>query len=585
MPGAPNKRRLLLATFAACLMLLGTQVTSEPRPAYAMATLPAGFNETVIASGLASPTAMAIAPDGSIFVAEQTGAIRLIKNGVLLQRPFATVATQAPNERGLLGIALDPNFNLNRFVYVYYTVTSTSAHNRVSRFSATDDLAVAGSETVLLDLDDLNANQFHNGGAIHFGADGKLYIAVGENGVSANAQTLTNRLGKILRINPDGTIPPNPFDAQATGVNRAIWAMGLRNPYTFAVQPGTGRIFINDVGQSAWEEINDGIAGSNYGWPTTEGPISPPNPSFRAPVYAYPHGGSPAVCAITGGAFYNAPVMPYPAQYHGKYFFADICAGWIRSLDTTSFVAQDFASGIGQPVDLAVGPTGHLYYLARIGGFLVRINFTGNPPLAPAACTNAVLNPTTPSPYNVGSVVKFTAGAQCSGTANFRFWYSQVRGQNLIQGSPYTTSNLFNWNTTGLSPGTWWITVWVQNAGGAATSFDTSAEVTVVLQNTAACQAIGISASTPPNIPRGTVVSVRATTACGGKPSYAWWVGQQTAGGPIWARVTPYIDDTRYVWNTAGLAPGTWYIAVWLQNAGGSPSTFDAGMQIQLNLS
>src|SRR5439155_12911459 len=143
------------------------------------------------------------------------------------------------------------------------------AHNRVSRFTASGDVAVAGSETVILELDDLSTASNHNGGAIHFGPDGRLYVAVGENATSANAQTLANRLGKMLRINADGSIPiDNPFSSTAVGVNRAIWALGLRNPFTFAIQPGTGRMFINDVGQSTWEEIDDGVAGANYGWPS-----------------------------------------------------------------------------------------------------------------------------------------------------------------------------------------------------------------------------------------------------------------------------------------------------------------------------
>src|SRR5438105_1496541 len=138
-----------------------------------------------------------------------------------------------------------------------------------------------------------------------FAPDGKLYVGVGENGNGANSQTLANRLGKMLRINADGSIPTdNPFYNVASGPNRAIWALGLRNPFTFSVQPGTGRIFINDVGQSTWEEIDDLVKGGNYGWPATEGPTD--NPNFISPVFAYQHDtGEPQGRAITGGAFYN----------------------------------------------------------------------------------------------------------------------------------------------------------------------------------------------------------------------------------------------------------------------------------------
>ena len=165
-------------------------------------------------------------------------------------------------------MAFDPAFATNQFVYIYYTATTPALHNRISRFTANGDVAVAGSETVILDLNNLSSATNHNGGALAFGPDGKLYAAVGENANGANAQSMDNLLGKMLRINKDGTIPTdNPFFTSATGINRAIWALGLRNPFTFAFNPAGTELFINDVGQNTWEEINDGVAGANYGWP------------------------------------------------------------------------------------------------------------------------------------------------------------------------------------------------------------------------------------------------------------------------------------------------------------------------------
>jgi glucose/arabinose dehydrogenase len=223
-------------------------------------------------------------------------------------------------------------------------------------------------------MDNLSGATNHNGGAMHFGADGKLYAAVGENANPDNAQTLSNLLGKILRINANGSIPnDNPFYNQATGNNRAIWALGLRNPYTFAFQPGSSRMFINDVGQSTWEEINDGIAGSNYGWSLCEGNCSPANPSYRDPIYQYRN--DSGTCAITGGTFYNPAVQQFPAQYLGKYFFADFCGGWIRTLDPANNSATGFATGLSLPVDLSVGPDGSLYYLARGAGAVYKIRY------------------------------------------------------------------------------------------------------------------------------------------------------------------------------------------------------------------
>jgi glucose/arabinose dehydrogenase len=334
------------------------------------ATVPAGFTDTVVAGNLTNATAMAIAPDGRIFVCLQGGSLRVVKNGALLPTPFLSVAVDASGERGLLGVAFDPNFASNNFVYVYYTATSPAIHNRVSRFTADGDVAVANSETILLELDNLSGATNHNGGAMHFGLDGKLYIAVGENANPAHAQTLANLLGKMLRLNADGTIPAdNPFFNTATGKNRAIWALGLRNPYTFNFQPGTGRMFINDVGQSAFEEVNDGIAASNYGWPNCEGHScgSTPPANYRAPLFVYGHtGAAPTGCAITGGAFYNPVTQQFPNEYVGKYFFADFCTSFIRTIDPASpAVSAGFATGAALPVDLQVSNDGSLYYLQR----------------------------------------------------------------------------------------------------------------------------------------------------------------------------------------------------------------------------
>jgi glucose/arabinose dehydrogenase len=318
---------------------------------------------------------MDFSPDGRLFVCLQGGQLRVIKNGVLLATPFVTVTTSANGERGLLGIAFDPNFASNQFVYVYYTASAAPIHNRVSRFTANGDVAAPGSETIILELNNLSSATNHNGGGIHFGPDGKLYVAVGENANSANAQSLANRLGKLLRINTDGTIPsdnPTSFPGIAgspSGDNRAIWAVGLRNPFTFGFQPGTGRLFINDVGQSTWEEIDDGIAGSNYGWSICEGFCSPPNASYRDPLFEYGHGTSGTTgCAIVGGAFYNPAISQFPASYVGKYFFGDLCSGWIRLFDSSNGTASGFATGISTLVDLKVGPEGSLYYLAQGNG-------------------------------------------------------------------------------------------------------------------------------------------------------------------------------------------------------------------------
>ncbi|QIN85090.1 hypothetical protein GBA63_08115 [Rubrobacter tropicus] len=308
---------------------------------------------------------MTFAPGGRIFVAQQGGNLRVVKDGRLLPRPFVSLNVDSRGERGLLGVTLDPDFADNRYVYVYHTVKSPRVHNRVTRFTAFGDRAAAGSRRTILDLDNLSARTNHNGGAMHFGTDGKLYVAVGENAEASNAQTLRNLKGKMLRINKDGTIPAdNPFYGAAAGKNRAIWARGLRNPFSFAIQRGTTKMFINDVGQRTWEEINRGARGANYGWPRHEGPESDPN--TQGPLFAYRHGNTSATgCAITGGTFYAPARNQFPQSYVGDYFFADFCNGWIRKRDAQTGRVTPFATTAGGTVDLDVGPAGSLYYLSR----------------------------------------------------------------------------------------------------------------------------------------------------------------------------------------------------------------------------
>jgi glucose/arabinose dehydrogenase len=363
----------ILAVFVACGH--GNDSTSpSPSPP---PPLGGTFTTSLVVSGLAQPTAMALLPDGRVLVCEQGGNLRVVKEGVLLPTPFLTVTVDATGERGLIGVTADPAFAQNGFVYVYYTATTPSLHNRISRFTASGDRALAGSETVLLDLDDLSAATNHNGGGLHFGPDGKLFAGVGENANGNNSQNLTNLLGKLLRLNPDGSVPAdNPLLGQTSGKNQLIWALGLRNPYTFAFQPGTGLLLINDVGQSAWEEINQGQAGANYGWPATEGVTT--NPAYVPPIYTYPHsGGTVNGCAIVGAAFYEPETPAFPATFLHKYLFMDYCGGWVRTLDPATATVADWLTGFSSPVDVRVVDDGTVLVLAQGGGgTLQRVTYT-----------------------------------------------------------------------------------------------------------------------------------------------------------------------------------------------------------------
>jgi glucose/arabinose dehydrogenase len=388
--------RLLVQTLPVAaimfLLLSSTLVVILPvRPASALTIIPPKFVHSDLVTGLTAPTAMDFAPDGRLFVTQKGGAVRIINDGILLSSPFVTVSVNSVGERGLLGIAFDPDFELNKYVYLYYTTSTSPIHNRVSRFtasSANPNQAVAGSEFVLLNLETLDAN-IHNAGAIHFGNDGKLYIATGENGVSSNAQSLATRLGKILRINSNGTIPAdNPF-FNTEGAKKEIWALGLRNPFTFAFKPGTSTMYINDVGNNGWEEINQGISGANYGWPICEGPCS--NPNFVDPLHAYEHP-SGVGRAISGGAFYLD--NQFPNQYHGSYFFGDYAADFIQNLDSDSGtnVVSDFITGVQSPVDIKIGPDGSLYYLSIFDGKVGKVQYVPGGNNFPFAIANA--NPT-----------------------------------------------------------------------------------------------------------------------------------------------------------------------------------------------
>jgi glucose/arabinose dehydrogenase len=347
-------------------------------------TIGAGFTkEEDWVGGLNNATAFAQAPDGRLFVCEQGGTLRVVKNGVLLSTPFHRFTdTNASGERGLLGVALHPSFASNGWVYVYRTTTQNGTHNRISRLVANGDVS-NGGEDALVDLPLLSSATNHNGGGIHFGPDGKLYAGVGENANAANAQNLGTPLGKLLRFNDDGSVPiDNPFVATQTGLAQAIWAYGLRNPYTFAFQPGTGRLYINDVGADTWEEIDAGSAGANYGWPMSEGPDDVKG-NITGPLFAYKHsaasppgsgtGGFFVGIAISGGAFYPSSGGSFPAAYEGNYFFADFGSGFIARLDSANGnAAYAFAQLSGNPVDLLVGSDGALYALKR--GAIARIS-------------------------------------------------------------------------------------------------------------------------------------------------------------------------------------------------------------------
>lgn len=344
------------------------------------------FSSVLVANNLSNPSAMVCAPDGRIFICEQTGKLRVFKNGALLPTEALSLNVDLTSdgtytERGLLGITLDPNFKTNGYVYLYYTTESGGKHNRVSRFMMHGDVAMS-EETIILDLDPLSGAINHNGGAMNFGKDGKLYIAVGDNKTSENAQNLDTHHGKILRINPDGSAPTdNPFySATASEQKKRVWSYGVRNPFTFDVHPTTGQILLNEVGQDMWEEIDDAtLPGKNYGWPTAEGMST--NANFTNPIYTYSHTGTTDTtgCAITGGTFFTPDSSNYPTKYRNMYFYMDYCGNWMNALNTTTGKITKFYKGLaGSPVVVDMGIDGNLYYLSRDNSSIYKIVYSGS---------------------------------------------------------------------------------------------------------------------------------------------------------------------------------------------------------------
>lgn len=325
-------------------------------------------NDTVIL-GLSEPTDAIFAPDGRMIIIERLGKIWVVQPGAnqVDPTPFGQVqSVWGVEERGLLGIVLDPNFSTNGYYYVYYTNSNTNK-NRVSRFQASGNTTVAGSETVIWE-NDITADIWHQGGDLHFGADGYLYISVGDHLRSTTSQELTSYNGKILRIAKDGTVPTdNPF-YDGNGPNKdAVWALGLRNPFRFNVDPVSGRMYIADVGQGTTEEIDLGVRGANYGWPTCEGTCN--TPGMTNPLYEYQHNGQGA--SVIGGFVYRG--TQFPATYQGNFFFADYAQGWIKRLTfdangnytgVQNFLPDDgSAVSYGSIVALLQGPDGSLYYV------------------------------------------------------------------------------------------------------------------------------------------------------------------------------------------------------------------------------
>ena len=320
-------------------------------------SMPTGFAKSTIATGLNFPDAVEEAPDGRVFILEKTGAARIYKNGTLLAAPFLTLPVDPDREHGLLGIAFDPNFSSNHFIYLGY-VNLNPKEFRVSRFIANGDTADPSSETILF-RSPQTLNSYHIAGTVRFGPDGKLWISIGDNAIGTNAQDLSNIYGKILRINRDGTIPSdNPFYG-LNNDNGAIWAYGFRNPYRFSFL-ADGRPIVGDVGEATTEEVNIVVKGGNYGWPRCEGSCAS---GYINPLFSYVHNGESA--AVVGGFMYKG--NGFGSAFQNTYFYADYSKYFLRFLkfdNNGNFLSDnEFDDHAGLIVDLTQGQDGSIYYV------------------------------------------------------------------------------------------------------------------------------------------------------------------------------------------------------------------------------
>jgi glucose/arabinose dehydrogenase len=356
----------------------GAGPTSTFGPAASSAQFRRAQVRLVQVAELQQPVAMAVRPgDRALYVAEQTGAVRALRDGRVDPTPVVDISDQvtAGGEQGLLGLAFSPD---GRFLYLNFT--DTDGNSRIVELTMRGREADPGSLRLVLQVDQPYAN--HNGGQLAFGPDRLLYIAFGDGGSGGdphgNGQSLETLLGKILRIDPrpDGgrpyQVPPdNPFVGRA-GARPEIWSYGLRNPWRFTFDPATGDMWIGDVGQNAWEEVDHEPAGSggrNYGWNRLEGrhAFEGERPAGAVdPVIEYARQGS--ACTVIGGSVYWGRRIP---GLRGAYLYGDYCAGWVRAARVRGGrVAEQRDLGLSVPnlTSFGVDPAGELYAMSLAGG-------------------------------------------------------------------------------------------------------------------------------------------------------------------------------------------------------------------------
>ena len=385
-------RRFFAAAITAALFVSATSCSDDAKKTGMGPPPPtqSDYELVRVAQGLASPVDLQAAPGDTsrVFIVEKPGRIRIFRGGVVLSRPFLDISAlvSTGNEQGLLGLAFHPNYANNGLFYVDYT--NTAGDTRVAAYHVSSDPDSANPAGAII-LSVTQPFDNHNGGQIAFGPDGYLYVALGDGGSGGdpqgNGQSLSTLLGKILRIDVNGVapyaVPPtNPFVGQA-GARPEIWSYGLRNPWRFSFDKATGAMWIGDVGQNEWEEIDlepAGAGGRNYGWNIMEGThCYPPGANCSSsgitlPIAEYQH---PTGCSVTGGYVYRGADLP---ALDGTYFYGDFCSGLVRSVlalpggshqmnDWSSILRRENGGALTQLTSLGADARGELYFLVLDG--------------------------------------------------------------------------------------------------------------------------------------------------------------------------------------------------------------------------
>jgi glucose/arabinose dehydrogenase len=442
-----RRSALLVVLAAVCVTALGaaTRASRDDGDGAARLELAPGFETDVVASGLTAPTAFAFLPDGRILVAEQAGVVRLVEDGEVAARPFLDISDHVNShyERGLLGLAVDPDYAANGLVYLLYTYENDADRPRLTKTArltsvrARGDFASHETETVLLGRrvgstcrpfprgSDCIPNEWigHSVGDLAFADDGTLFVSIGDASSwdaatpdALRAQDLDSLAGKLLHVTREGKgVPTNPFwNGDPDAARSKVWAYGLRNPFRFGLSPADGTPYVGDVGWETFEEIDVAAAGANLGWPCYEGNARQPKYARMAACRSlYARGGSattrPLVAwsrgtlraSAIGGSFNTGPA--FPPVFDGAYFYGDFVRGVIQYVhvdhrDRLVSGPWRFATGTRTPVDIQFGPNGALYHLSVMDGELRRIRFTGGETSA------------RPGPRLVGQPAVFPAG-------------------------------------------------------------------------------------------------------------------------------------------------------------------------------